>query len=252
LGLFCNDQITVGGSIRGAKKVNFKYDIGIFNPVFESFQGNSTGKESSALLVGRGLISFGDLESENYTISHKVNYFGKRKGLSFAISGAMQGETDLFKRNYALGADFLLNFGSFNFDGEWSLLWRDGISKNTQTSFTVATNTGYLGMTYNILLENGYVIEPAIMWMQFNGETSTIGQSNAALVNSLSGKDHNLDVGVNLYFNPDFKLSLHYTLRSADAGAAGNGATVNNYFFEPEVGAIQRGDWLGLGLVTIF
>jgi hypothetical protein len=51
--------------------------------------------------------------------------------------------------------------------------------------------------------------------------------------------------------NPDFKLSLSYTLRNADAGTEREGTTINNYYYQPGVGAIKRGDWLGVGLVII-
>jgi hypothetical protein len=44
---------------------------------------------------------------------------------------------------------------------------------------------------------------------------------------------------------------MHYTFRKGDAGEAGSGAAVNNYFFQSGVGPILRGDWLGLGLVAI-
>ncbi|MEZ5058928.1 MAG: hypothetical protein R2879_17985 [Saprospiraceae bacterium] len=46
------------------------------------------------------------------------------------------------------------------------------------------------------------------------------------------GLEQIYDIGANLYFNPDLKLSLHYTHRRGDPGDAGDGSTVNNYFFQ--------------------
>jgi hypothetical protein len=60
-----------------------------------------------------------------------------------------------------------------------------------------------------------------------------------------------MDLGANIYWNPDFKISLHYTWRWGDAGATAAGATFNNYFRQSGLGAIERGDWLGLGLVVV-
>jgi len=235
-------------------KFNWGYDIGVFNPLFVSRGGNSIGNKYSPLVTGRLAAYIGDPESKKYTTGHKVNYFGKRKGLTIAVAGARQGETDLFRSNSAAGFDFLLNLGNLNFDGEFTQLWREGTDPDDifPREFTVSSNTGYLRMGYNLNLKNGYVLEPVAMVVWFNGEKSAIGQLDAGVVSSLSGEDHSLDLGFNLYFNPDLKLSLHYTWRDADPGAAGNGATVNNYFSQSGVGAIHRGDWLGLGLVAVF
>ena len=48
------------------------------------------------------------------------------------------------------------------------------------------------------------------------------------------------------------KVLLHYTWRAGDPGAAGDGATVNEYFYQSGVGAIRRGNWIGLGINAIF
>ncbi|MDF1865162.1 MAG: porin [Saprospiraceae bacterium] len=234
-----------------SETVSFKYDLGIFNPVFHNYSGNSTGVKSSPLIVGRFLVNFGDPESKNYTLGHKVNYFGKRKGLSVAFAGTTQGDTDLFEKNHAAGMDFLLNWDNLNFGGEWTYMWRTGNDLNNQ-NFTVNSQTGFLRMSYNLNLKNGYVLEPALLLVKFRGETDAEAQSNSETVNSLSGKDQVLNFGFNFYFNPNLKLSLHYTLNDGDLGSAAEGAQINNFFAQSGVGAIRRGDWLGLGLVAVF
>lgn len=248
--------VNVGGLfLHEGGPVNWGYDLGVFTPDFTALGGNSVGRSFSPLVAGRLAAYIGDPESKSYTIGHKVNYFGKRKGLTLALAGTKQGTTDLFSANSAIGGDFLLNWGNLNFDGEWTFLQREGsrlTEDNAERQFTVNSNTGYLRLGYNVELNNGYVLEPLAMLVQFNGETGAVEQADAAAVKSLSGTEQKIDLGLNLYFNPNLKLSLHYTLRDADAGAAGNGATVNNYYSQSGVGAIHRGDWLGLGLVAIF
>ena len=241
------------GGLSGKKSDNnfhIGYDVGLFNPVFETLGGNSTGIKWSPLLVGRLVAYFGEPELTKYGIGHRFNYFGKRKGLSLALSGATQGATDLFSSNQAAGMDLLFNWGELNIDAEWFLMWREG--NNGNSDFSVQSQTGYARLGYNILLKRAYVLEPLIMWTRFLGETTLEAQTNAALVGALSGEDDYINIGFNFYFNPNLKLALHYTLRDGDAGAMGDGFTGNNYFNQAGVGAIQRGDLLGLQLVTIF
>ena len=247
--------VNVGGLLINNKgKISLGYDLGIFNPAFESYGGNSVGNNYSPLLVGRLAVYLGDKESKSYSISHKVNYFGKRNGLTLAIAGATQGKTDLFLSNHALGVDFLFNRGKINVDGEWMLMQRKGQSEAAafHRVFTVSSSTAYLRLGYNITLNKGYILEPVAMWVKFKGEMEELGQSDAAQVKSPSGSEQILDMGFNLYINPDVKLSIHYTMRNGNAGHKGIGATVNNYFSQAGVGAIHRGDWLGLGWVLIF
>ncbi|MCB0662994.1 MAG: hypothetical protein KDC24_09655 [Saprospiraceae bacterium] len=247
--------VNVGGVFyKENRTVNWSYDAGIFTPQFESYGGNSVGDHFSPLLVGRLVAHIGDPEFKKYGIGHKINYFGKRNGLSLALAASNQGQTDLFESNQAIGADFLLNWGNLNFDGEWSMLTRSGyfmVGEERQNE-SVAAQTGYVRAGYNITLSNGWVIEPVAMWMFFNGEMGAEAQGYATQLKTMSGAEGKINVGANLYLNPDLKLSLFYTLRNGDAGDAGPGATVNNYFVQGGVGAIERGNWLGLGLVGIF
>ena len=66
-----------------------------------------------------------------------------------------------------------------------------------------------------------------------------------------AGEDYTFDFGINFYFNPDLKLALHYTLRDGNAGMAGDGSKVNNYFVSG-AGAVRYGDWMGLGVSAVF
>jgi hypothetical protein len=247
--------VNLGGLIsKENSQLHWRYDLGVFTPQFESYGGNSVGDHFSPLIVGRWVMEIGDPEAKKYSLSHKINYFGKRNGLSLALTGATQGQTDLYESNQAIGADFLFNWGHFNVDAEWTLLSRQGVftvDENRQKE-KVEAHTGYVRFGYNFNLNNGWVIEPVAMWMFFNGEMDAEYQSYASQLKSMSGEEHKLNIGANLYLNPDLKLSFFYTHRGADAGDAGPGATVNNYFNQGGVGAIQRGNWIGLGIVGIF
>lgn len=247
---------TVGVNLGGQflkNNLGFRYDIGLFNPLPQAFSGNSTGEKSSPLFVGRFVLQLGAPEAERYKLGHKINYFGKRKGLSIALSGALQGATDWFDQQNAIGLDWLLNWGNINLDGEYTLLKRTGaVSVNLQNTMEETSfSTGYFRMSYNIILNNKRVLEPAFMLMHFTGSTDEKGQLIASDLHSFSGTDRSYDIGVNYYFNPDLKLSLHYVWNEGNAGTASPGKTINNYFTQSGAGAIRRGNWLGLGLVVI-
>ncbi len=245
--------VNVGGLFTKEEQVvSFGYDVGIFTPQFTGLNGNTSGVQTSVLGVARLAFYIGDPESKTYTIGHKVNYFGKRKGLTVAVAASRQGTTDLFYSNTALGFDFLLNIDGFHLDGDWTFMTREGLPIIASAPFEVASNTGYVRAAYNINLSNGYVLEPSAMLVQFNGETEGNQQERAAIVGSLMGTDQSIEFGMNLYFNPNIKLSLHYTINDGELGAVQNGSSINNYYFQTNGMAIQRGDWLGLGLVTIF
>ncbi len=241
-GLFLNHQ---------QSNIHFEYNVGVFNPVFEAYNGNSTGLRSSPLLAGRAVIHVGDPESAKYSMSHKINYFGKRKGLSLGIAAAEQGQTDLFRQNRAIGGDVLFNYGPLNIDGEYYHLYRSSFDLDASQSFTTHSRTGYARMSYNVELPRQLILEPVATYWFFQGAMGADEQSQAQAVKSSAGNDESLDLGANLYWNPDFKISLHYTWRCGDAGVGGEGADINNYFNQSGLGAIRRGNWLGLGLVVI-
>lgn len=231
--------------------VHLEYNLGVFNPVFESYNGNSTGLQSSPLVVGRAIVHFGDPESPQYGMNHKVNYFGKRKGLSVGFSLAEQRATDLFHDNRAVGGDILFNWGPLNIDGEYYHLYRTSPDIDATPSYSVHSETGYARISYNLALPKKLFLEPVGTYWFFSGPLDQHGQSQALRLKSAAGEDRGLDLGGNFYWNPDFKISLHYTWRWGAIGAGEAGANFNNYFSQSGVGAIRRGDWWGLGLVAV-
>ncbi len=67
------------------------------------------------------------------------------------------------------------------------------------------------------------------------------------------GEETTYDAGINWYLDgKNLKVLLHYTWRSGDPGEAGPGSQANMFFSQNGLGAIRRGNWLGLGVNAIF
>ena len=234
--------VNLGGLLwKEGDPVGLNYNLGVFAP--QAF----SGVKFSPLFVGRAVLHLGDPEQTAYKIGYDVNYFNQRKGLSLALGGSWQGETDLFQAGYQASADWLFNWGPVNFDGEWSLLWREGPS-----DLTYRSETGYARLGYNLVVAEKYFLEPVFMWMAFRGATDAAGQADAAALKMYSGSEDTFNAGLNWYLHKkNLKLSLHYTWHAADPGAAGDGAKVNQYFSQSGM-AVRRGNWVGLGVNAMF
>lgn len=238
--------LNLGGMLT-KNKVSLNYNLGIFNPVTASLSGTSVGQKYSPLLAGRASLSFGDPEFSKYGISYDINFFNKRKGISLDINFAHEGETELFQSSTLYGPGFLANWGPLNFDGEWMFMERKG-----QGSFSARQAAGHLRLGLN-LPTGRFVLEPVVMAMKYSGEMGAQGQADASQLKLSAGEEMTYDAGLNWYLDgKNLKLTLHYTWRSGDAGAAGDGSMVNAYFSQSGVGAIHRGNWLGLGMNAIF
>lgn len=236
------------GGLLGKGKLQMNYNLGLFNPVTAGLSGTSGGVKESPLLAGRVSLSLGGAEFQKYGISYDLNYFNKRKGLSLDFNASRQGETDLFETSTAYGPGLLLNWGRLNLDGEW--IWMARAGSNGGRSAESAT--GHLRLGVN-LPAGRFMVEPVFMAMKFKGALGAPGQADAAALKMSAGEENTYDLGINWYLDrKNLKLALHYTWRSGDPGAAGDGAQVNMFFNQSGVGAIHRGNWLGLGLSGIF
>ena len=249
--------INLGGLLLdGNGGLGLNYNLGVFNPLTLANNGNSTGSAFAPLFAGRAVIYLGSPEMDKYKIGYNINYFGQRKGLSVGAGGAWQGRTDVFESSYAASADFLFNWGPLNVDGEWNLMWREGsrpLADDVERNFTYSSNTGHLRLGYNIIVGKKAFLEPSFMLMQFNGARSLDGQADAKAVGASSGAERTYDAGINWYLNKtNLKLMLHYTWHEGDAGEAAPGFAGNQYFSQSDVGAIHRGNWLGLGVNAVF
>ena len=242
--------LNFGGQYLTKKKVGFSYDLGIYSPEAFALGGNSSGFDYAPLLAGRLALYLGDPESDSYSINHKVNYFGKRRGLTIALAGAYQGQNDLFISNEAVGLDWLFNYKYINLDGEWTFFNRVGQDGDRQ--FDVKSNTGYIRLGYNIYIKGASFLEPVLMYVKYNGPMDLDAQNDASIVKTFAGNDEIIDIGVNYHINKNLKITFTYTMNKGDQGEAEDGITFNNYFDQGGIGAIKRGDLLGLGLVGVF
>ena len=155
-----------GLQVEDGRWFSMQYDLGFYTPVAYSFEGNSQGEAASPLAVGRVVFMIGDPESKKYKMNHQPNYFGKRKGISIGLAGAVQGNTDLFKNSTTYGVDALINVGQLNVDGEWHFLSRETIDGEA----TATANTGYLRVSYNFPLQHGFVLETAAAAVRYFGQ----------------------------------------------------------------------------------
>jgi hypothetical protein len=210
---------------------SFYYNLGIFDNVsFTSYQ-NTTGIGWSPLLTARTVFTLGDPEINKYQISYLINYFSERKGISLGLQYGSQGETDIFQNSRAYGFDILLNYGRWNFDGEWVYLERE-----TSQDEIASGITSHIRLGYNIILNQKYFIEPVFMLMNFNGEEDF----------TYSGKEIQQDYGINWYLDKrNLRLGIHY---SRQKGSGKNFYTLNN----GNSGMVgEKGDYLGLGMNMI-
>lgn len=250
--------VNLGGLLRNkGERVCLNYNVGIFNPGFYAYSNNSVGSQFSPLLAGRAVLSLGDPELKQYGISYSQNYFNQRKGISLALDGSTQGQTDLFNRNTSVGADVLLNWKALNLDAEFHRMLRSGSRQLPNNAglreFDYASTVQHLRISYNWIAGKKLFLEPSFTLMHYKGATDALGQADALAVRTSSGTETTQDLGINWHLQErKLKLLLHYTWRKGDPGAAGDGATVNDYFTQSSVGAIKRGNWLGLGVNAIF
>jgi hypothetical protein len=238
--------INLGGMAKG-NNWSLLYNVGLFNPLLTGLNGTSVGVEYAPLWTSRLSLALGDPEMEQYGISYTMNYYRRRKGVSLDINFARQGATDSFQSSITYGAGFLANYSGWTVNGEWTALRRSG-----QGNLSADGNTGHFRAGYNIPLGR-FELQPVAMVMLYRGAMDAPEQAHAKTLKLSSGREQTLDFGVNLHLSPrNLVLQLHYTMHQGDAGASGDGSTVNAFFSQPQVGAIRRGNWLGLGLNAIF
>lgn len=250
--------VNLGGLLKNSsEKVCLNYNLGVFNPGLYAYGNNSVGKQFSPLLVGRAVLSLGDPELKQYGISYLQNFFNQRKGISLALDASTQGQTDLFSRNTSIGTDVLLNWKALNVDAEYHHMVRNGTRQLPNNaglrSFAYASSVRHLRVSYNWIAGKKLFLEPTFTLMHYKGATDALAQADALSVNTFSGTETYYDTGINWHLQErKLKLMLHYIWRKGNPGAAGDGTTVNDYFNQLGVGAIRRGNWLGLGVNAIF
>lgn len=239
-------SVNVGCQLRlGSDKAWLRWDAGLFAPA------RNGAIKTPMVGVGRIVGTWGDPESPEYSLSHKINAFGKRNGLSVGLGGALANGLGTVKRSWSTGIDLLFNRGPFQLDGEIHWLAKDPQPIMGDPKFEIVkyiVKTGHLRTGFNIPVDRLGVVEPTLTYAFMVGALNENDQQVAQYLESPAGKESYMEVGVNWWFNPKTVVQLHYTFRQGNPGFAGNGAEVNSYFTQPGLGPIRRGDWAGLAL----
>ncbi|MEM1119602.1 MAG: hypothetical protein AAGJ18_04095 [Bacteroidota bacterium] len=225
------------------QKLSLDYNLGLWNPRMIAINGNSAGQRFSPLLTYRLAVHIGDAEFNKYSRGLKFNFKGQRKGITLGISGSRQGASDQWDENISFGLDLLANFGTINLSSEWMQLKRDFNGLST------TSHTGFVKIGSYFKLANGKELEPVIKYVFFEGPTDLRGQENAFSLGAFSGVDNYLEITLNYFLAAKVKLSLAYTFRAGESGEIGPVPVNNNFYKQGGVGTIQKGDYLGFGLL---
>ncbi len=217
------------GGLKHNDGFGINYNVGVFNKNTTGKDKNeSQGDDNSLVYVGRMAATFGDEEMKKYGLGYQTNYFGRRNGLTLALNGSTQERTPLYKANRVIGADLLFNYGNLNVDSEFHYIYKKGLGKDSYAR----ARTGHFRMGYNFFLENGTVIEPALMLSSFFGDEGS----------DYTGRDTVYDVGLNWYLDENnYKLYVHYVNQDGD----GSNTVHKN-------GSYHYGDFVGVGLTLQF
>jgi hypothetical protein len=240
--------INLGGLIFPENSlVSINYNVGLFHT-------NTTGSGQiaatlssgilwSPLLTARAVINVGDPELNTYDIAYVSNYYNERKGISIGFSSSTQGQTDLFTSSSALGLDFLFNWEAVNIDADWSFMNRTLAEETGIPPVNYSSNTGHIRASYNFVLPNRKIIEPVVMWDQFNGRNPA--SEPAEQVGAFSGSTDNWNIGCNYYLDTHkLKIIAHYIIQEGTPG--------NNVYTRQAGYRIERGDYFLLGLNAVF
>jgi len=230
--------VNIGGLYNDEKtKLGLNYNFGVFN--VDKFSGGTGG--DNLLYTARVAVSYGDPEMKKYGMGYKVNYFGKRNGITFAVNYAYQGRganfsnlainpsnPAFFKNNQLLGFDILANYKDFTFNAEYDELKRSF----DVSSLDYKDKVWHVRGGYNFTLPNKTILEPTITYAEWQGDKASLNGN---------GNFKTTDVGLNWYIKQNnMKLNLHYVKQSGSAKSA----------YNPGNG--KAGDYIGVGLQLIF
>jgi hypothetical protein len=234
--------INLGGLYNDEKgKWGIDYRFGVFNP--DKMGGSSPGYTGgdSLLYTARIALSLGDPEFKKYALVPKLNYFGKRNGITFAANYAYQGRgkdsSNLalnpvnvsFKNNQMIGFDILANYKNFIFNAEYDILKRN----YDNSSLNYSDKVWHVRTAYDFRLPNKTILQPAFAYEEWQGDEKSIyGNGNYKVT----------DVGVNWYIKPGFiKLNLHYVKQAGTPKS----------FYSPNATS-HDGNYIGVGLELIY
>ena len=251
--------IDLGGILQGDSPIGLIYHAGIFSSLHSpgansSLTNFTAGTKAPPLFTGKAALQIGQPEISRYKLFLDVNGYSQRRGLSLSLNGSYQGQTDLFAESTGWGTDFLFNWDEVNIDGEWIWLNRSGSREfnGDIRNFSYGSQTGFLRASYNLIADGKYFLEPMFMWQGFRGSKEALEQNDARAIKADSGAEDHYEIGLNWYLNKrNLKFSLHYIWRNGDPGELGDGTAINLFFNQAPIGAIRRGDYVGMGVQVL-
>ncbi len=194
--------VNVGGLLQ-SKHFSWLYDVGIHDPNHPSIRGG--GPIWSPLIAGRTVFMFGDREMKEYLTTYFQSGYGQRKGISIGGSGVYQAKTNLFRNNGFLAAECQVNWGPWDFVGEYIWMFREtqrlnGYKQTVDDCFVAKA-------AYNVIIQNKSILQFCVM---YTGETPDASFDSGRNDQTNSIFQRQWATGVNWLINRDkLKLGLH-------------------------------------------
>lgn len=194
--------INIGGLME-RRNFSWLYDLGFFDANHPNIRGG--GPLWSPLFAGRTVFMFGDREMTEYLTTYFQSGYGQRKGISIGGSGAYHAQSNLFRNNGIVAAEFQLNYGPLDVVGEYMWMFRDspeggGYRQTIDDCFVIKA-------AYNIIVQHKSIVQFCVM---YSGETPDgyLGTGRNNFTNAIFQRQW--ATGVNWLVNRDkLKFGLH-------------------------------------------
>ena len=242
--------VYLGGLASPREGVQLDYRGGVFNP---QQNGISAGRRASSLFVGRLNLTVGDPERTTWAYGlATANSFGRRRGVSLAVNASHEGATGVSGGSTGLGVDWLVSLAHWHLEGEAYQFRRrptDGaLADYTSTAFMVRTG-------FNLAVPGpegapARYLEPTAMVYGFRGATTLADYPSVLATGFFGGEETIVDVGLNYHLVPGrLRLGLHYVTFSGDRGELPPDGRLSQAHFQPGIGGIERGNYLGFEVI---
>lgn len=198
--------LNLGGLYKG-KGWSFNYILGWFETSNANIVG--TGSRWAPLLTSRFSFTIGAPEIDKYKIVFPQSYQGNRKGITFAVNGTYQAETEIFRENGLYGADILANYKRFDFVAEYDWMYRNSINDTINFEKATMDHVYSVKLGYSIPLKKSRALQFVVAYSALEAQD----YGSKAHYNKLTtaSDQHSIDIGLNYLLNNDkIKLSLHY------------------------------------------
>ncbi|MEM9929872.1 MAG: hypothetical protein AAF840_08650, partial [Bacteroidota bacterium] len=242
-----------GGLQHLSDKVHLDYRGGVFNP---QNNGISAGRLASPLFTARVSMALGDAERETWAHGlPAANAFGKRNTVALALSLASEGPTDAAPGGVnVLGVDGVITQGQFHLEGEYHLMGRKAPGTPDLTNVTYLLRGGFnIDLTPTAPVSEKRYLEPSLLVYGYNGTLDLEEYETVLAASSFGGEEQVINVGLNYHLRPGkVRLGLHYTAFTGERGDLPPAGRLSQFWQQPGIGGIQRGNYAGLEIILIY